>query len=119
MSRADARADVFQAIADPTRRALLARLALAGEQPSGALAAPFRVSLSAVSQHLRVLREAGLVSVRRAGRERLYRLNADPLREVADWTRAYEPFWDDKLAALGEHLHQMAAEETPANGNEP
>jgi DNA-binding transcriptional ArsR family regulator len=76
--------DVFHAIADPTRRELLDRLA-GGEQPVGRLAARIDMTLSAVSQHLRLLREAGLVVDRREGRERLYRLNPAPLHEVAGW----------------------------------
>jgi DNA-binding transcriptional ArsR family regulator len=100
-------ADVFQAVADPTRRRLLEMLA--GEERSVSdLAGGFPVTLSAISQHMRVLREAGLVSVRRAGRERLYRLNPEPLRAVADWVGQYEAFWQGRLDALGRHL-----EETP------
>jgi DNA-binding transcriptional ArsR family regulator len=76
--------DVFHAIADPTRRELLDRLA-GGEQPVRRLAARIDMTLSAVSQHLRLLREAGLVVDRREGRERLYRLNPAPLHEVAGW----------------------------------
>jgi DNA-binding transcriptional ArsR family regulator len=83
--------DVFQAIADPTRRELLDLLA-AGEQPVGRLAAPFSMTLSAVSQHLRVLREAGLVIDRPVGRERLYPLNPAPLQEVAGWVRRHLDF---------------------------
>jgi len=98
--------EVFHAIADPTRRAILSRLAQGGgeERSAGELSSSFAMTLSAVSQHLRVLREAGLVSVRKSGRERLYRLNADPLREVAEWTRAYECFWDERLGRLGAYL---------------
>jgi DNA-binding transcriptional ArsR family regulator len=80
--------DVFHAIADPTRRELLDRLS-DGEQPVGRLAAAFSMTLSAVSQHLRLLREAGLVVDRREGRERLYRLNPAPLREVAGWVHRH------------------------------
>lgn len=98
--------DVFQAIADPTRRAILERLRGA-EQPVSALAGQFPVTLSAISQHMRVLREAGLVSVRRAGRERFYRLNPAPLRPVFDWLGQYEDFWQNKLDVLGEHLEEQ------------
>jgi DNA-binding transcriptional ArsR family regulator len=100
-------ADVFQAIADPTRRGLLDLLA-AGEQPVTRLAAPFPMSRPAISQHLRVLRRAGLVSERRVGRERRYRLQPEPLREVSDWLRHYERFWLGKLAALGDYLDEEA-----------
>jgi DNA-binding transcriptional ArsR family regulator len=105
MSRQAAAKDVYYAIADPTRRAILDHLGR-GEQPVMELAGRFDISLSAVSQHMRVLREVGLVQVRRVGRERHYRLNAHPLREVADWTAGYERFWSDKLTALAEHLEK-------------
>lgn len=103
MSRATASADVFQAIADPTRRAILDQLRQ-GEQPFKQLAFPFAMSLPAVSQHLSVLCEAGLVQQRRAGRQRFYRLNPEPLQQVSDWVRHYEPFWQEKLDALGDYL---------------
>lgn len=98
---------VFAAIAHPVRRALLDHL-VAGELPVNTLAAPFVETMSrpAVSQHLRVLREAGLVDERQAGRERLYRLRAERLREVREWLRKYERFWQERLAALGEYLEQ-------------
>lgn len=98
--------DVFQAIADPTRRRILESLRRS-EQPVSALAGQFPVTLSAVSQHMRVLREAGLVSVRRAGRERVYCLNPASLRPVFDWLGQYEEFWQDKLAALGDILEEQ------------
>lgn len=98
-------ADVFEAIASPARRAMLARLAQ-GEAPVTALAESFEMSLSAVSQHLTVLRGAGLVHVRKIGRQRLYRIDAAPLREIAEWVGKYERFWSEKLAALGEYLEE-------------
>lgn len=97
--------DVFRAIADPTRRALLDGLS-AGEQPVTRLAAAFEMSLPAVSQHLRVLREVGLVSEHRAGRQRLYRLEPAPLREVAEWVSHYEQFWAGKLDSLAQYLKE-------------
>lgn len=105
MSRQAANADVFAAIADPTRRSLLDRLRQ-GEQPVKQLAAPFEMSLPAISQHLNVLCEVGLVTQRRIGRQRFYRLNPKPLKQVADWVAYYEHFWQDKLAALGEYLEE-------------
>jgi DNA-binding transcriptional ArsR family regulator len=95
--------DVFHAIADPTRRRLLDHLAR-GESHVNALAAPFRMSRPAVSQHLRILLDAGLVDARRHGRERHYRLRAARLREVYDWVRHYEKFWKEKLLALRDYL---------------
>lgn len=98
-----ARPDVFQAISDPTRRQLL-QLVAEGEQPVSALTESFSVTRPAISQHLRILLDAGLVAERRVGRERRYRLRAAGLREVSEWVRQYERFWRDKLEALGGHL---------------
>ncbi|WP_058300784.1 ArsR/SmtB family transcription factor [Gorillibacterium timonense] len=95
--------DVFHALADPTRRRLLQELAQ-GEQPLNALSGQFDVSRTAVSKHLRVLAEAGLVRERKAGRETRYRLDAEPLRELKEWVAFYERFWDNKLAALERYL---------------
>jgi DNA-binding transcriptional ArsR family regulator len=103
MSRRQAATDVFSAIADPTRRRLLDRLGR-GEHTVLSLASPFAMTLSAVSQHLRLLRAIGLVHVRKAGRERYYSLDARPLRKVSDWISQYERFWRGKLDALGKHL---------------
>ena len=103
MSRRPATTDVYSAIADPTRRGLLDQLGR-GEQTVLGLARPFAMTLSAVSQHLKLLRSVGLVSVRKAGRERVYRLNARPLREVADWVHQYERFWRGKPDTLRDHL---------------
>ena len=97
--------DVYQAIADPTRRRLL-DLLTAGERPVNNLARPFAMSRPAVSQHLRVLREAGLVAERRVGRERRYSLRAAPLREVYDWVAHYDRFWREHLGKLGEYLKE-------------
>ena len=95
--------EVFQAIADPTRRALL-DLLRESERPVKSLVERFEMSQPAISQHLRVLRQAGLVSERRAGRQRFYRLEGEALAQVADWLAHYEEFWKAKLAALGRHL---------------
>jgi len=105
MSRRRVTTDVFTAIADPTRRGLLDQLSR-GEQTVLGLARPFAVTLSAVSQHLKLLRAVGLVSVRRAGRERYYRLNPRPLHEVADWVGRYEHFWRGRLGALRDYLDE-------------
>ena len=111
MSRIAASADVYQAIADPTRRALLDRLSK-GEQPVKQLAEPFSMSLPAISQHLQVLCEAGLVHQRREGRQRIYRLNPQPLKQVSDWVTHYEQFWQEKLDALGNYLEEDSCSET-------
>jgi DNA-binding transcriptional ArsR family regulator len=94
---------VFRAVADPTRRAILDLLA-DGERPVHDLVARFDVSQPAISQHLRVLRDAGLVSSRRDGRSQLYRVEAERLRAVHDWSAHYARFWTDRLRALGDHL---------------
>ena len=87
------------ALADPTRRELLALLA-GGEWPAGELAAEFPVSRPAISRHLRVLREAGLVTSRIDGKRRLYALDPSPLRELDDWLEPYRRFWAQRLDAL-------------------
>ena len=91
--------ETLAAIADPTRRRILARLAL-GEARVTDVAAPFDVSLNAISKHLRVLERAGLVKRQVRGREHRLSLQARPLREVADWITAYQPFWEERLDAL-------------------
>jgi DNA-binding transcriptional ArsR family regulator len=111
MPHAGSASDVFHAIADDTRRALLDRLS-GGEEAATALSVAFHISQPAVSQHLKVLRDAGLVAERRVGRFRLYRLQPEPLREVADWVVHYEQFWKTKLASLG-NLLAMAEKKHP------
>ncbi len=97
--------DVFDAIASPVRRALLDVLA-GGARSVHDLAAPFDMSRPAVSQHLRVLREAGLVTEERVGRERHYRLDAGPLRAVTDWAAHYERFWQRHARQLHDLLEE-------------
>ena len=104
-------AEVFRAISSPTRRALLDKLS-SREQTVQRLASSFHMSLPAVSQQLTILRRAGLVSARRAGRWRVYRLNAEPLRDVMAWLRTYERFWVARLQALGQDLKAVGPEET-------
>ena len=103
----DRQADVFQAISDPTRRILL-HLVAEEEQPVSRLSEAFAISRPAISQHLRILLDAGLVTERRVGRERRYRLRAAPLREVRDWAGQYERFWRERLDALGKHLDETS-----------
>jgi DNA-binding transcriptional ArsR family regulator len=93
----------LSAIADPTRRAILARLAL-GETRVTDLADEFPISLNGVSKHVRVLEGAGLIARRRAGREFWLALNAAPLADAADWIETYRRFWDAKLDSLGQFL---------------
>ncbi len=96
---AEPKQDVFQAIADPTRRRLL-RLLDGGEQPVTALSGHFPISRTAVSKHLRILQDAGLVHERKVGRETRYRLDAEPLLELKRWLAYYERYWENKLGAL-------------------
>jgi DNA-binding transcriptional ArsR family regulator len=95
--------DAFRAIADGGRRLILEALA-AGECSVSQLTGLLGISQPAVSQHLRVLREAGLVEERREGRFHYYRMRAEPLREVFDWVAQYESFWSERLDALARHL---------------
>ena len=94
---------VFRAVADPTRRGLL-DLLRQGERSVTDLMGPFVITQPAMSQHLRVLREAGLVRHRRQGRQRIYSVDAEPLHEVFDWVARYETFWRRRLQALAEYL---------------
>jgi DNA-binding transcriptional ArsR family regulator len=103
MHRQAASADIFRAIADPTRRAILARLRQ-GPAPVNALAAEFAQSRPAISKHLRVLNEAHVVSEQRSGRERIYRIEPEKLREVDDWIGEYRGLWQDNLNRLKTYL---------------
>ena len=91
--------EALAALADPVRRELVALLAR-GEVPAGELADRFPVSRPAVSRHLRVLREAGLVTARTEGRRRLYALETGPLREIDEWLEPYRDLWAQRLDAL-------------------
>lgn len=95
--------DAFGAIAHPIRRQIVTALA-SGEKSVGVLAAPLPVSRPAVSQHLAVLRGAGLVTEERAGRERRYRLRPESLNDIRHWLDTLDEFWSDRLAALADHL---------------
>src|SRR5271165_6231370 len=94
------------ALADPTRRGILARLAL-GEASVTELAEPYSMSLAAVSKHLKVLERAGLIARGRQAQWRPCRLDAGPLREVADWLEHYRRFWDASLDRLDAYLTQL------------
>src|SRR6185503_13218684 len=100
----------FAALADPTRRAILARL-ISGECSVGELAEPFDMSLPAVSKHLRVLERAGLVAQRRDAQWRRCRIEAAPLKLVADWAERYRHTWEERLDRLDEYLGEMKTKE--------
>jgi DNA-binding transcriptional ArsR family regulator len=96
----------FAALAHPTRRAILARLA-SGEASVTELAAPFEMSLPAVSKHLKVLERAGLIARGREAQWRPSRLEAGPLKEVADWVEKYRQFWEERFDRLDDYLKEL------------
>lgn len=92
--------DVYSAVADPTRRELLRLLAESGELPLHEIIPHFDMGRTAISKHLAILREAGLVVDRKVGRETRYRLNAGPLMEMQEWLAFYEQFWTERIGHL-------------------
>ncbi|SOZ37161.1 ArsR/SmtB family transcription factor [Cupriavidus neocaledonicus] len=99
---------VFAALADPTRRAILARLAQ-GDAPVSELARPFAMSAPAISRHLRVLADAGLIEREVSARWRICHLRADPLRDARDWLEAYRRHWEGNLDRLVEFVERTHA----------
>lgn len=97
---------IFAALADPTRRAILARLA-DGEATVNELAAPFPISLQAVSRHLKVLERAGLIVRGKDAQWRPCRLDGAPLRQVAEWAQRYRRFWDERYTRLDDYLKDL------------
>ena len=100
----------FAALADPTRRTILARLAL-GEASVGELAAPFDMSLPAISKHLKVLENAGLIARGRDAQWRPCQLTASTLKDVVDWLEHYRPFWEQSFDRLEEYLRKVQRKE--------
>lgn len=98
--------DIYVAIADPTRRKLLRLLADVEELPLNELTVHFEMGRTAVSKHLAILKEAGLVISRKVGRETRYRLNAGPLREIEDWVSFYKKFWSERILLLNQILEE-------------
>jgi DNA-binding transcriptional ArsR family regulator len=109
---------IFAALADPTRRAILARLAQ-GETHVGDLASPFRISAPAVSRHLRVLERAGLVERKVSAQWRVCRLRGAPLSAAHDWLSRYRDYWDASLDRLANMLEQPPAAERPDSRSPP
>ncbi|MBD2868166.1 ArsR/SmtB family transcription factor [Paenibacillus arenilitoris] len=107
--------DVFQAIADPTRRRLL-HLLSDEEMPVTAISGHFAMSRTAVSKHLRVLADAGLVKDRKVGRETRYRLSPEPLLELKRWLAYYERYWENKLSALKRFVEEDDSPGTERHG---
>ena len=102
----------FGALADPTRRAILARL-VSGEASVTELAAPFDMTLPGISKHLKVLEHAGLIARGREAQWRPCRLQAGPLKDVANWLEHYRRFWDESFDRLGDYLRELQAKEKP------
>jgi DNA-binding transcriptional ArsR family regulator len=111
MARAATTADAFNAVAEPRRRQILDVLA-GGERPVNDLVVVLGLAQPQVSKHLKVLREVGLVDVRDAGRQRVYRLNGTPLRSIHDWVSAYEQTWTERFEQLDEVLEDLKKEES-------
>ncbi len=107
----------FAALADPTRRAIVARLS-EGEATVNELAEPFDISLQAVSKHIKVLERAGLVERRRHAQSRPCRLRSQPLDEVVDWIERYRRTWEDRFDRLDEHLRAIQQEREAQAGRE-
>lgn len=110
------RQEVFHAVVDPNRRRIL-QLLTTGERPVQDLVDHFDLSFSAISQHLKVLREAGLVARRRDGKSRFYSLRPEPLKDLHDWTEIYERAWCERLARLRSLVEGESSAPTP-NGRD-
>ena len=115
MQQTDPLSTTFAALADPTRRAILARLAQ-GETSVKDLAAPFDMSQPAISKHLRVLEKAGLIEQGRQAQWRPRRLQAGPLREVADWVSQYRRHWEESFERLDTYLREVKETQEQGQG---
>lgn len=116
MARAATTTDAFNAVAEPKRREIIDLLA-GGERPVNDLVALLGMAQPQVSKHLRVLREVGLVDVRDQGRQRMYRLNGEPLKPIHDWVKNYEWLWNERFDALDDVLDELKREEE-GNGDD-
>jgi DNA-binding transcriptional ArsR family regulator len=105
----DRLSSTFAALADPTRRAILARLT-SGQASVTELAAPFQMTMPAVSKHLKVLERAGLIARGREAQWRPCRLEGEPLRDIADWMEQYRRFWDESFDRLDDYLQELQKE---------
>ncbi len=114
---ADTLSKTFAALADPTRREILARLA-SGEKSVTELAAPFQMSLPGISKHLKVLERAGLIARGRDAQWRPCRLQAGPLKDVADWVEHYRRHWEESLDRLDAYLQELQSKENQADASE-
>lgn len=109
-----ARRDVFQAIADPTRREII-NLVARQSLNLNAIAEKFEVSRPAISQHIKILNECGLISIRQQGRERLCEVQLDKLSEVSEWVERYRVYWTAKLDALEKFLDEPGDHQNPSS----
>jgi DNA-binding transcriptional ArsR family regulator len=116
MARLATTSDAFNAVAEPRRRQILDLLAR-GEKPVNAVVKALRLAQPQVSKHLGVLKKVGLVSVRGAGRQRLYRLNAERLKPIHDWVKSFERLWNERLDRLADYLKELQNRGEP-NGHE-
>lgn len=116
MARAATTTDAFNAVAEPRRRQILDVLA-GGERRVNDLVALLGLPQPQVSKHLKVLREVGLVRVREEGRERIYRLEGEPLKPIHDWVKNYERMWSERFDALDQVLEELKAKEE-GHGND-
>ena len=115
MNSDDATLDAtFSALADPVRRAILARLSR-GEASVQELAAPFEISLPAISRHLKVLERAGLIARGRDAQWRPCRLQAGPLKDASDWIGSYRQFWEESFDRLGDYLEELQKPKSPTS----
>ena len=110
--------DMFVALADPTRRHILEILATAGELPATALYEQFRLSPQAVSQHLKVLREANLVEMEKRAQQHIYRLNPQKLSEFEAWVQQTKQMWEERFSALDTVLEREKKKEMKNNGSQ-
>jgi DNA-binding transcriptional ArsR family regulator len=117
MAEQDPLSATFAALADPTRRAILARLAL-GEATVTELAAPFDMSLPGISKHLKVLQRAGLVEQGRQAQWRPCRLKPEPLRSVADWVGQYRRHWEESFERLDAYLRELQDNQEQGKGDD-
>jgi len=113
----DALSQTFAALADPTRRAILARLAH-GEASVKELAAPFDMTQPAISKHLRVLEQAGLIEQGRQAQWRPRRLRAGPLRDISEWVNQYRRHWEESFERLDSYLRELNDRQEQGNGDD-
>jgi DNA-binding transcriptional ArsR family regulator len=117
MARAATTTDAFNAVAEPRRRDILDLLA-EGELPVNDLAVLLDLAQPQVSKHLKVLREVGLVDVRGEGRQRLYRLNGQPLKPIHDWVSSYQEAWEERFQSLDQLLVELKQKEEKNDGSD-